>query len=606
MKKILFGFIFAIVVSLFVFLKPVHASDNFKTNYAVTYTVNDEGMTQAKFAIVLENVTTQYYASFYKIAVGFDDISNVKASDPGGTITPTVVKTDSGYTIDVRFNSKIVGQGNKLPFSITFDTPSVAKKNGSIWEINIPGIQKQNDFEEFIVDIKVPDTFGKASVIKPHKDDNTLQFNKAQLGKSGISVAFGEKQAYAFTLVYHLRNKNVFPLPTEIAIPPSTNYQEVFIDDITPRPLNVLQDVDGNWLAQYRLLPSQKLDVTVKGRAQIQLTPKKESLSEAEKREYVKDKAYWNVSSPQIQQLAKQYNTPKKIYDYVVKTLTYDYSRIAQNKSRIGAPGVLANAESAVCTEFTDLFIAIARAAGIPAREINGYGFTQNTEQRPVSLEQDTLLHAWPEYYDEQKQTWIMVDPTWANTTGGVDYFSQMDFNHITFVRKGIDSTYPIYAGGYKYEEDKNAKDVQVTFAKVINASEQNIELYTDLAPVFLSGLPIQGTLVVKNIGKNEVSPQIAQVISESIVSTNDRIDIADIPPYGYIEQPLYFRSTPILTNGEYPFTITLADKKIYRKITVTPFIVNKVTVSGGIVLALLIISLFIFTFKTRRISVFR
>ncbi len=63
-----------------------------------------------------------------------------------------------------------------------------------------------------------------------------------------------------------------------------------------------------------------------------------------------------------------------------------------------------------------------------------------------MSLVKD-VLHAWPEYYDESKKTWIMIDPTWGNTTHGMDYFSSLDFEHITFVIKGLSSTYPVPAG---------------------------------------------------------------------------------------------------------------------------------------------------------------
>ena len=56
--------------------------------------------------------------------------------------------------------------------------------------------------------------------------------------------------------------------------------------------------------------------------------------------------------------------------------------------------------------EFTDLFVAIARAAGIPARESVGYAYTTNSRLRPLSLVTD-VLHAWPEYYDADKKIWV-------------------------------------------------------------------------------------------------------------------------------------------------------------------------------------------------------
>ncbi|CAN5141090.1 hypothetical protein BH11PAT1_BH11PAT1_3620 [soil metagenome] len=608
MKQLLLGFLFSfsfLLLTTCYLLPKAHAADNFLTNYNVTYTIDESGVTHGKFDIALTNATSQYYASSYKIAVGFADITNIKATDPNGQLTPTIIKTADGYTLELQFNKKVVGEGNKLPFTITFDTSNVAEKLGNIWEVNIPGIANQSDFSAFSVTVKVPDSFGTPAYIKPQHTGSDLVFSKEELGKSGIALAFGEKQTYKFNLVYHLRNKNVFPLSTEIALPPSTNYQEVAIDSMEPRPSNVIRDADGNWLAQYRLLPSQKIDVKVKGRVQLSLTPKEESLPEQQKKLYLADKPYWQASSSEIKKLTKQLKTPEAIYQYVVKTLIYDYSRVAGNQERLGGVEVFKQPQSAICVEFTDLFITLARAAGIPAREIDGYGFTKNTRQRPLSLEEDTLLHAWPEYYDTSKKTWIMIDPTWANTTGGVDYFHTLDFDHIAFVIKGMDSTYPIYAGGYKYDDAKT-KDVDVTFSPTFGEHEQHIELYTDLPAQFLSGLPMDGKLVVKNVGNTAVSSRVATISSPKLRPLKTTIAIDQIPPFGFIERQLSFGRTPFLTNGVYPFTITLSETQINRTITVTPFIINTVTVSGGIILAILIIVLLIITFKTRRLPVSR
>ncbi|GAI19887.1 unnamed protein product, partial [marine sediment metagenome] len=68
----------------------------------------------------------------------------------------------------------------------------------------------------------------------------------------------------------------------------------------------------------------------------------------------------------------------------------------------MGALKALNSKNPVVCMEFTDLFIALCRAAGIPVREVNGYAHTNNPKLRPLSLTLD-VLHAWPEYYDENK-----------------------------------------------------------------------------------------------------------------------------------------------------------------------------------------------------------
>lgn len=65
---------------------------------------------------------------------------------------------------------------------------------------------------------------------------------------------------------------------------------------------------------------------------------------------------------------------------------------------------VLAN-RAGDCTEHTLLFVTLARAAGIPAREVGGLLYDANGG-RPIFG-----WHAWAEIHDRAQ--WISVDPTW-------------------------------------------------------------------------------------------------------------------------------------------------------------------------------------------------
>lgn len=457
--------IVVLAIALFIPRPALAVSENFKTSYDITYTVSDDGNTHVVLKAKLTNTTSQFYASSYQVSVGFAKIHNLKAFDEDGEIIPKVSKTEDGQSIKLTFNKKVVGISKNLPFSLFFDTKEVAQKLGEVWEVNIPGITNQDAFEDLSVHVRVPESFGQPTFIKP-KPANTinLDYNKEGLGKSGISLGFGNKQYYAFNLKYHLKNDNIFPIQTEIALPPKTGYQDVVIDSIDPKPNDIRIDTDGNSLAKYSLPTSKNLDITVKGRVVVNLKPKNQPLSSKLEREYLKQKPYWETNK-KIHELAKSLKTPDAIYEYIVKNLVYDFSRVTGNSPRLGAKAVLDNPNSAVCLEFTDLFVAIARAAGIPSREVDGFAYTQNPKQRPLSLIKD-ILHAWPEYYDKNRKSWIMIDPTWGNTTGGLDYFYTLDFDHIAFVIKGISSTYPIPAGGYKIEGLTDVKDVEISFTE--------------------------------------------------------------------------------------------------------------------------------------------
>lgn len=611
MRKAIFALLFLI---LFLFKSPqvIFADSNFSTDYNVVYTINTDSSTHVNLNVVLTNLTDQYYASSYSIQVGFDDIRNISAYDSLGSISPKIVKTAKGSTISLVFNKSNVGENNKLNFGISFDTSEIAQRYNKVWDINIPGVASQNDFSSFNVSVVYPQSIGNPTYIKPllldqtaSRSGNKLFFTKEDLGDSGISIAFGDFQVYNFDLTYHLANRNLFPISTEIALPPTTNYQDVAIENINPAPVNVTADKDGNWLAQYILAPSKSLNIKVKGKTKVYLSPKPESLNSHLLQDFLKPQPFWETNSAKIEGLAKDLKTPYAIYQYVVKALNYDFSRVETNGPRLGGLQALDNPNSAVCLEFTDLFVTLARAAGIPAREINGYAYTNNSKTRPLSFVKD-ILHAWPEYYDFDKKTWIMVDPTWGNTTGGVDYFNTLDFDHITFTISGENSSYPVPAGGYKTQDSQDTKDVDVVIGKDFETTTQS------LTPDFLgdgtviAGVPFNGFIKVSNFGQQIVSKQSVDVKANYLNPRDQVAEIGSIPPYGFELIPVGFKAASFLTNRTDTIKITVGNYTTYKNAKISPFFVNKMFLLGGLVIVNICIIISLIAYLFRRISLYR
>lgn len=591
MRKVLL-FIFAVIIFTFN-ARPTYAQENFLTDYNVSYNVSQNGSTNVNFKITLTNKTENYYASYYKVQLGIRDMKNIKASDGDGLITPDITKDDTGTTIGLALNQRVVGANKKTTFNLSFDTQDIAEVLGRIVEVNIPGLSNQDDFSSFTVNVLTPAQLGPPAYIKPaviNSSSTSLTFSKSDLGKSGVYIAYGDSQIYSFDLSYHLHNDNLFKVKTEIALPPTTNYQNVSINQINPAPSNVRVDEDGNWLAEYVLSGSEKLDVRVTGKARLNLLPKKELLPENLRGEYLKQQPFWQANNSQIKKIAQNLKTPQAIYNYVVQTLTYDFSRVTSNKARLGAEKTLAAPTSAVCLEFTDLFIALARAAGIPAREIEGYAYTQNSRERPLSLVKD-ILHAWPQYYDDDKQTWIMIDPTWGNTTGGVDYFHTLDFDHLAFVIKGKDSEYPVSAGGYKLPGQEDKKDVLVSVDSTFIESSPILKADLEITKSAFPWAPVVGKIIVKNEGSQISQPQTVKIETNVLKPNNQEVEIGAITPYGSISIPLSFSSPSLLTNKQDQVTITIGQQSFTQKVLISPFNFskNQLLATGGILVVVFI-----------------
>ncbi|MDO8269111.1 MAG: transglutaminase domain-containing protein, partial [Candidatus Levybacteria bacterium] len=488
---------FAVLFFFFLFFPKVYAADpQFDIAVDASYEVGKSGITSISQVISITNKTEFYYTPSYTVTVGFKDIENIQAYNADGTIPTTLDdKNNDSKSIKLAFPKRYAGISKTNIFTLKFTTKDIARQQGSVWEVTIPGIDKPNDFTSYTTTIFVPESFGKAAIIKPNVDvavSEKIVLEKDKVGKAGVYILYGERQYYSFLLKYNISNPNLFPVTTEIALPPQTNYQNVIISDFSETPENVTKDIDGNWIAEYKLLPQQKKQIMVTGYVEIFSEPKTEELSSRQLREYTVPKKYWDSQDLQIKKSIEDLKTPKDIYEYVTKFLSYNYTKVATDNLRLGGKGALGDPKNSVCLEFSDLFVSLARAKGIPARSVEGFAYTQNSKLRPLSLVND-ILHAWPEYYDSELKKWIMVDPTWGNTTKGMDYFTTLDFSHVTFVIKGIDSEYPIPAGGYKF--NKESKDVEVKFATEKEFRQiKKIEI-TDSFPKFsFPKMAIQGS----------------------------------------------------------------------------------------------------------------
>jgi len=513
------------------------AASEFETSYSSIYQVGLDGVTQVVLDISLENKISNVYADRFSLSVGFTDIRNVRVKDAVGLIEPEIVVTDNQTIIRFMFVDKVVGKGKVNRFSVSYETQDIAIKNGSIWEVNIPQLEADKEISSQKVTLIVPSVFGEPAFITPKPDtatnnppaantSNSYGFEALTLGNRAISAVFGTEQYMRFNLIYHLENNSPVKQGAEIAIPPDTNYQKMVYESIRPEPENVLIDKDGNWLAQYTLLPGQKLDVSTTGVVKISFNPDGSILNQDMWETYLSSSGYWQVDNAQVQALADKLGSAKSVYDYVTDYLSYDYNKVLTGGGRVGALAALNAPETAICTEFTDLFVTLARAAGIPARELEGYAFTSNDKLRPLSLTQD-ILHAWPEYYDLQTKRWIQIDPTWGDTTGGVDYFNKLDLNHFVFVIHGSDPVNPLPAGAYKTEVTSN-KDVKVIASDPVVMPSGDLMFEAVYKRNWWKGVI---ELTVKNQGM--VAGGGSLVIKSEPEGVVDEVREEVIPPYG-------------------------------------------------------------------------
>src|SRR3989344_4427110 len=478
-----------ILVPAILLNKSTIAQEQFNTEYDIYYEINPNGETKVTQNITIENKLKDVIAKNYSLSINQMNIYDINASNDKDVLDTKISQDQKSASIKVVFEDEIIGEGRKNKFKIEFKSKDIATKVGEVWNINFPNIQLSDSTKEYTVTLKVPSVFGPEIYIAPQADEvkkennySIYKFYKNSVENKGITASFGKYQTLNFKLKYQIENDSNFSALHEIALPSDIkDMQNVAYLDISPKPESLKKDQDGNLIASFKLTPKQKLQIALNGSARIlgnQINPsyggKFEEIQTDLIKKYTKEDKYWEIYDPKIIEISKNLlnkeisvsENAKSAYNYVIKNLKYNFDIVKNDFiPRSGAAKALNSKGLWGCMEFTDSFIALTRAMGIPSREINGYAFATDNISTPISinLKGGDLLHSWAEYYDPNFG-WVAVDPTWG-ATSGVDYFSKLDTNHFAFVIKGMDSEYPLPAGAYRTDNFQE-RLISVDFAQ--------------------------------------------------------------------------------------------------------------------------------------------
>jgi len=593
-------FIFALaIISSFVFsTSKIRADNNYAIDSTVSFKVDDSGNTLVSHSFTLENLTSDLYATTYTLTLQDIAANNVSAVDDKGNAIPFQVQ-NNGTSLDIKltFADAVAGRGQTRHFTISYENSSLAVKTGDVWEVSIPRLSDNEDFRNYQVDLFVPDSFGQEAYISPQptnrNDDGNVKsyvFSGDVLNQTGVTAGFGQFQVFSFNLLYHLKNGQS-PCDVnscEIAFPPDTAYQKVYFTSVVPKPSSMRIDSDGNYLATYKMLPDERIDVNVEGSVQIFAGYRSFSkpTNQVLENDLLPTKNYWQVDDPQIKLLAENLKTPEAIYNFVSTKLKYDFSRVQPDTIRLGAVGALESPTQAICMEFTDLFVAIARAAGIPAREINGYAYTDNKQLEPLSLVAD-VLHAWPEYYDQTKGVWVPVDPTWGSTSGQ-DYFNKLDLRHFAFVIHGANDTTPYPPGSYKLGPNPQ-KDVFVSFGQLPanRNSIPQITITTDRNIPFLATLY---TANVYNPGPSTLYAFYPSIYFDGVLHSREFVPI--LPPFATFSTQVSIPYSILGKNIPDDIKITVNESQINLATNKSQIVINSLLVLFAAFILLIVLVL--------------
>ena len=250
----------------------------------------------------------------------------------------------------------------------------------------------------------------------------------------------------------------------------------------------------------------------------------------ADAEEYTNPSDYIDSDNPEIIHLASElaegeddlFVVVSKLADWTKQNIKYDLSTLTEDVSQ-KASWVLENKEG-VCDELTNLFIALSRALGIPARFASGLSYTEMIENKWGP-------HGWAEVYFPG-YGWIPFDVTYGE-------FGFTDPTHILYKittdTKDITTSYGWYGKDVKVDfEDLNfgvnslaeeksqpAYSIEVkTIYEKINFNSYNLITATITNPnnyYIAPNLRLEKVKEIENIDKNDKTAILAPKSSKNI-----------------------------------------------------------------------------------------
>jgi transglutaminase-like putative cysteine protease len=212
-------------------------------------------------------------------------------------------------------------------------------------------------------------------------------------------------------------------------IPP---YQTVRSMEITPEDYQLITDEYGNRYAEFDLSdmpPGATVEIKLEYRVAVQEPVYDLAGCTGEMpADFTQAELHVESNNVQIVTLSEELSRGKNtvceqvraFYDYVGNHLVYSY-----NGADWGAQASLGEM-GADCTEYASLMMALSRAAGIPARYLEGVWAQGETGQEDARTE-----HAWLEVY-LPGVGWTPMDPTLGRSSlSREEYFAHLPPDHI-------------------------------------------------------------------------------------------------------------------------------------------------------------------------------
>jgi len=225
--------------------------------------------------------------------------------------------------------------------------------------------------------------------------------------------------------------------------------------------------------------------------------------------------------TPEIRKLSQELAAGKEDANQVVfsfaewtnKNINYSLSSLGQPASKTSSQVLLT--KEGKCDELTALFIALNRAAGIPARFVGGYAYTNDPQ-----FEESWGGHGWAEVWFPD-QGWIPYDVTYGE-------YGYLDAGHIPMMYSADASTNSVeyQAKGNDFELQTSPLDISISNVQLSGEKPELVLVELDAPKKQIGfGSTVMLIATIKNLQKYYVPARVsaARVIGTTPIGESQK-----------------------------------------------------------------------------------
>jgi transglutaminase-like putative cysteine protease len=454
-RKILLSLLLASLIVSCVPYPTVSASENYRLLlFDETVTVLDSRTVQVllnyKFMPLLEK---GYYFNTWSMYIHTADAFGITIEGENASLHFKPIVEGNWTRLDIDLGRKVYTNQSCL-LKISYFATDRMEAKGPEKTLRMRTVTDRVYKDNVTLTVNIPKGYGLIEYEPPFlssresADGAVLSSHRLGVGADEsyyLSVKFADPVVqYDVIYRYTFTNKGSTTERTpkfEVPGPLEVGRQEVSQISYSPSPISTSYDESGNLRSKFRtspIAPGRNTTINIRFVAKITLPPAINDsysgrLSEIPLNlmKYTTADTYWEVDDPTMRDLSQNLtksetsvlNKVKAVYNFVIDNIEYDDAKFkailsGQKPGRYGAIRTH-TLGSGVCEDFSDLFVTLCRASGIPAMVVNGYTYDGD---EPTSHPETG--HAWAEVFIP-RYGWLQVDPTWK-------LFGRLEGRHIT------------------------------------------------------------------------------------------------------------------------------------------------------------------------------